>query len=137
VYFCCVALLCLTLRLFLMSRSFPVSVELLLLWEILGLFRLTASHSVMNRSLVNSIGTYPSKLNLVLQTSGMDHSNILRISPAVNLSVSLVLLGKSGRLLLSLPTAATVFRIGSSVGICMRCHIHCFRLSNALKGNTI
>jgi hypothetical protein len=100
---------------FLRVTVFPLSVELLLLWEIVGSFCLTASHSAMNLSLVNSVGTYPSKLNLVLQTSGMDHSNIWRIFPGVKLSDSLPL-EKSGRLLLSLPTAATVFQIESSLG---------------------
>ena len=104
--------------------------------KVFSSFRSMASHSVINLAFPNYVGTYPSKSNLVLQASGMDHSRISIMSSGVNLSES-VPFGKRGKLLLSLPTAATVFLRESSLGFRMRRRIHCFWFSNALKGNTL
>jgi hypothetical protein len=70
-------------------------------FEVFGSLRSIASHSLMNCSSLNFVGTYPDKSNLVLQPSGMDHSIISRISAGLNLSDSLPS-EKSGRLLLRL-----------------------------------
>jgi hypothetical protein len=95
---------------FLLSHGFSTYSRIVVLFECLGLLHSIALHSVMKPSFVNSVGTYPAKSNLALHNSGRDHSNISRISPEVNSSDSF-LLGRSGRLLLSFPTAATVFEL--------------------------
>ena len=66
----------------------------------------------------------------------MDHSRISRISAALNLSAMLPL-GKSGRLLFSLPTADTVFLNESSFGFFRTLRIQSFWFTSALYGKTV